>query len=84
MGLAPSLLVPGFFLVAALGLDLLHAVYRAAAWGAYGRYLELRGAVEDVDAPRWVNYPSLGLFWAKLAGTMTAYVLLGVHLVQRL
>jgi hypothetical protein len=78
------LLAAGFFLVIALALDLLHAVYRAAAWGIYGRVLERRGRIRDVDAPAWINWPSIGLFSGKLAALVIAYVLIGLYLAQRL
>jgi hypothetical protein len=78
------LLAAGLFLVIALALDLFHVVYRAAAWGIYGRVLERRGGSRDVDAPAWINWPSIGLFSGKLVALVIAYVLIGIYLVQRL
>ena len=78
------LLVAGLFLVSALALDLLHAVYRAAAWGIYGRILERRGRSRGVDAPAWINWPSIGLFGGKILAVAVAYILIGIYLGGKL
>jgi hypothetical protein len=82
--ISDQLLAAGFFLVLALALDLLHAIYRAVAWGIYGRYLERHRRHTDVDAPAWINWPSIALFAGKLAAVAVAYFLIGDFLLQRL
>jgi hypothetical protein len=78
-----SLLRAGFFLVLCLALDFAHAVYRAAAWGIYGWYLDTKHGETD-DAPAWINYPSNAFYWGKLLALGVAYVLLTAYLGHRL
>lgn len=63
-------------IVAALSCDFLQFVYRSAAWGIVNRRRELGKLVEREGGPfpAWINWPSLALFWGKVALLMAAYV----------
>ena len=78
-----DLLRVGFCLVLALVLDLLQYVYRSIAWGVYARYLE-KHAITKVEAPDWINRPTIGLFGLKLIALGAAYALLLVAVLDRL
>ncbi len=79
------LLVAGALLVTYLGVDLLHALYRTAAWGIYAHHLNREGKFDVEDAPAWINWASLMFFWGKMTLLLVpAYALLGVHLWHRL
>ncbi len=80
-----ELVVPGFFVVSSLALDLLQYVAGTAAWGGYGRIKELSGvsANEEFQAPRWLNWPATTFFYGKLTCVAVAYFLLLRFLLQR-
>lgn len=81
----PALHLPTILIVASLGLDFLQYVWSTAAWGGFARLkekqlrkqrklgIEVR-AEEDIDAPVWINRPTLAFFWAKFVCTVVAYV----------
>lgn len=80
----PGLLLPaGLLFVISLGFDLLHAVYRAFAFGIYAWTQRNEDPGEVVLVPVFINYPSLFFFVAKLLAVCAAYVLLGVYLTER-
>jgi hypothetical protein len=80
----PGLLLPaGLLLVTSLAFDLLHAVYRAFAFGIYAFAKRHEEPPTDVDLPAFINYPSLVLFVGKLVAVVAAYVLLGLYLAER-
>jgi|TARA_R110000823_G_scaffold298902_1_gene419534 hypothetical protein len=74
--LPQELLWPTLFLVACLACDLLQYIYSAAIWGFYHRHLEKSGLKEDeeITAPKYFNWPGIGLFWGK-----HVFVLLGYY-----
>ena len=78
--LPSELLAPLVFFGLALGLDLMHYVVSAAIWGTYNRYKEHQRAhiSEDAsfDAPLWMNWPGLVLYYCKLAAVLVAHCLL--------
>jgi hypothetical protein len=80
----PEMLLPTVLLVVGLALDLLQYTYSAAAWGVFTRMnehaLEDLTQDPDLDAPRWLNWPTLICFWGKLLLIATAYVLIAVRL----
>lgn len=80
---ADGLWWPGLLLVLTLGFDFSHAVYAAASWGFYAWLLEGRGMTEDIDAPRALLWPTLGLFWCKLGCLGAAYVFLICYFSSR-
>lgn len=71
----PQMLCPAILFVIALALDLLHAAYGALAWGAFNRIHERNGVTDDdnLDAPPYINWPSLFFFWGKVAAVIAAY-----------
>jgi hypothetical protein len=70
-----ALLVPLAAFVTALGLDLLHAAYGALAWGAFCRYHEHcdTDPASDIDAPKWINWPTNSFFVGKIAAVLVGY-----------
>jgi hypothetical protein len=86
-GLLPrEFLWPGVFIVATLGMDLLHYVIGSLMWGRLARTKEKAGFSDDrdFDAPAWVNWPTICLFAGKSVSVVIAYVLLGRVLLVRL
>jgi hypothetical protein len=69
-------------IVAALSCDFMQYVYRSAAWGIVNRRRELGKLVEREAGPfpAWINWPSLGCFWAKVLLLVAAYVQLFIAL----
>lgn len=78
-----DLLICGLFLVAGLALDLLQYCYQALTWGIYSRHMEKR-SLPKASAPRWINWPAIGLLTVKLLTIVVAYVLLGAAVINRL
>jgi hypothetical protein len=71
----PRLLTPTHLLVIALASDLLQFVIAAGIFGFIARKIEKHP--EDFAAlPRWVNWPSVVLFWFKIVIVLIAYVLI--------
>lgn len=70
----------------ALAFDLAHYIVGAAIWGYWVRRQEKRGSNDETIllAPRWLNWPTLGFFWAKLAIVVVSYSLLLIFLWDRL
>lgn len=73
-----GLLLPLFVFAITLALDLLHYVAGAIIWGVFCRVKECAGVAEDeeLDAPPWLNYPTLVFFWGKILGIGTGYFFL--------
>lgn len=73
--LPQELLWPTLFLVACLACDLLQYIYSAAIWGFYHRHLEKSGLKEDeeITAPKFFNWPGIGLFWGKHVFVLFGY-----------
>ena len=78
--LPKELAAPLLLLSAALALDFLQYLVCAAIWGSYHRMREwgrLHHADDkDVDAPGWINWPALALFWGKMITMVAAQILL--------
>ena len=83
-----GLLWPTVGLIIALALDLLQYAVASLVWGSFARIKErqLREHARDaeqleelsnnVDAPAWLNWPSIAFFWGKLFAVLSSYVLL--------
>jgi hypothetical protein len=84
--LSSPLLAAGTASVLALMLDFLQYAYATIAWGRFHRIKELEGASIDSEfsAPARINWPTLFLFWAKVASVAVAYGILLGFLVRRL
>jgi hypothetical protein len=63
------------FIVIALSSYFLQYAYQTAAWGTFNRHLEQRDMSEsdDFEAPRWINWPALFLFWLKVLAVGVGY-----------
>ena len=70
-----ELLLAAIVISVSIGLDLLQYVVGSLTWALYSGYHERRGISESTDlgTPRWINWATLTLFWAKLAAMSTAY-----------
>src|SRR4051812_49109015 len=64
-----ELMVVAALAILALTLDFLQYVTGSLIWGLYRRNLERKGFSTDREfrAPRIVNWPAIGCFWAKIA-----------------
>ena len=77
-----ELIWPTLFLIIGLGLDLLHYVVASAIWGIFHRIKEKElGEIPDpdVEAPIYLNWPTLLLFWGKLIAICTGYIYLFLY-----
>ncbi|MFS8372669.1 hypothetical protein JH314_21395 [Xanthomonas campestris] len=72
-----ELLLPAIFFATALAFNLLHAAYGSFAWGMFTRHHEKKLVRDDdpVSASRYLNWPSIVLFWAVVALVVAAYAL---------
>ena len=70
-----ALLRVAVLLVIALGFDFLQYVTCSIIWGSYARWKEWQdtGREEEFEAPPMINWPALGLFWAKVGVLVIAY-----------
>jgi hypothetical protein len=80
-----ELLTPGAWIVGALVLDFIHYVLGTFLWAAFYWIKERTNTKESAnfDAPRWLNWPTLVLFWAKIIATCIAYCLIIRFLYSR-
>lgn len=76
---------PGVLVLITLTLDLLQYAWGAAAWGVFNRKQEMKKVpeAEEFEAPRQINWPTLVLFWGKLAMVAAAYVFLIIRVGRR-
>jgi hypothetical protein len=77
---------PVILIVLTLTLDLLQYAIATAIWGIYQRRKEKAGITVGVDfaAPPSINYPTIFLFWAKVASVLSAYIMLLQHIYIRI
>jgi hypothetical protein len=63
-----ALRIPAIAIVLALVLDFLQYVWSTTAWAAFARHKEKKKVKSDenVDAPDWINRPTLLFFWSKI------------------
>jgi hypothetical protein len=75
--LDPKLISASFFIVIALGLDLLQYLASSTIWLVYFRCKERHGAKLDTEfeAPTWFNWPSFFFFYLKSLALLIAYAL---------
>ena len=83
---ADLLICAGILIVIALTLDFLQYAYRTAAWGRlqHIRYKQSKSLSDPANAPRWINWPTLFLFWTKSAVTLGAYIVLLIFISGKL
>lgn len=73
----------GLAFVVSLGADLLHAIYRALAFGLLNWLRRKSEPSEEVDLPAAINWPSIFFFWLKLLSVCSGYLVLGWYLFDR-
>ena len=78
--LPDQLVLTGFLLGVALGLDLLQYVIGAATWGGWARWKEQNEETPD-HFPRAINWPSLFFYWTKIVATVAGWVILLCYVV---
>jgi hypothetical protein len=81
LAIPSQLRLVAFLLVVCLALDLLQYVFASLVWGAFARILERRAhkqsaVTASMDAPFYLNWPSLVCFWGKLLVLVVAYIFL--------
>ena len=69
--IAENMLLPLWFLLSALVLDLFQYLYTGIIWAAFSRRREKQhgssaGTTEIADSPDWINYPAWFIFGAKI------------------
>lgn len=85
-GVPAQLYLPALLFAVCLFLDFCHYVIATAVWGSYTRLKERAGVQlnDALEAPRSMNWPAIGFFWAKQVALGWGYIELGWYLVQRL
>lgn len=79
-----DLFLAGFLLVMGLGADALQYVGSSAFWGVFSRFQEWKHGEEvTFEVPRWINWWAITFFIAKILFVMSAYVLLGITLMNK-
>jgi hypothetical protein len=70
-----ELRIPALAIVSALTLDFLQYVWSTAAWARFARRNEKEGKNDDdeVNAPDWINWPTLAFFWLKVVAMAIGY-----------
>lgn len=84
--LPEELFWPALLIILSLGLDLLQYFLKAGIWGWIQRRIEKKfsgDTSKGYSVARWLNWPTLGCFWAKLLAMILAYSLLFVFVSKR-
>ncbi len=81
-----ELFMPGALIVSALAADFLHYLVGSAVWGSYNRHKERSGTAvtDEFEAPPALNWPTMVLFWLKVAFLLLSYGLLLSFLIHRI
>jgi hypothetical protein len=81
-----GLLWPSILLISSLGIDLAQYLIQSATWYIYYIRQRKKGTKEgdDVNEPEYFNYPTWGLFFAKITVMIIAYVTLFKYLYDLL
>lgn len=75
MALPQATLGSAIAFVFALSLDLLQYLFAALIWSLFSRYHETKGIKDedDLQAPSYFNWPTLGCFWLKSVSVVIGY-----------
>lgn len=81
----PELVKSGAFIVAGLALDFLQILSKTFVWGIFVRYHEVQRTpnTQDIDAPRFINWPNNLFFILKIIAMGVAYFYLVRFLFQK-
>lgn len=82
ISLPQSLLWPALCLIIGLGLDLSQYIVASAIWGIFHTVKENSlgpGSTTEITAPKYLVWPTLILFWLKLASILLGYGMLLVY-----
>jgi hypothetical protein len=84
-----DLILAAAIFVLALALDFMHYVVKALLWGAYHRHKEKSLRKEgipldsDFEFPRYINWPTVVLFWTKIVTLLAGQSVLFIYLAHR-
>lgn len=81
-----ELLLPLFFIVVSLMLDLLHYLYQSIVWTLFHRRKEKQGVAseDDIKAPKWYSNVAYFIFYGKVAMNIFGFIILFIHLSKML
>ena len=83
-GIPEALIPAGLCLVVGLALDLLHCIVPTGFWGwlqwAKGK---TKSPEDEIDVPRWINWPAILFFWTKIIAIVMAYILIIIYLISQ-
>lgn len=87
IGLPQPLVAVLLLLCTTLAFDLLQYALSTAVWGFYSRLKEKQlkhhfHSNPDIEPPRELNWPGIGMFWLKLAALILAYGFLANFLIR--
>ncbi len=77
-----ALIYPTIFIVISLGFDLMQYVIGSLIWGSFNRINEKKDLNDEsnVEASKYLNYPSLFFYWGKIITVIISYVLILIYL----
>src|SRR5438876_599158 len=76
-----ALLSPGILLVAALAFDVLQQAYGMLAWRFVAGKGEGYVAERQIETPRWLDWPTMTMFYARMLLVFAAYIWLFAYLI---
>lgn len=81
-----ELILPIILIVISLGCDLLHYVVGSFIWGVFHRKKEKENfkSESEVETSRFLNWPALFFYWAKIVSIIIAYLLILIFLSSRI
>lgn len=78
-----ALLSPGVLLVAALALDVLQQAYGMLAWRFVAGKGEGDAPDRQIQPARWLDWPTMTMFYARMLLVFAAYIWLLAYLKSR-
>ena len=78
-----ELLAPGILLVAALALDVLQHAYGMLAWRLVASKGEGYAPEREIETPKWLDWPTMSMFYARTLLVFAAYIYLLLYLRSR-
>jgi len=69
-----------------LAADFTHYICSTIIWGQFYRSEDKKGLnpEDEIRAPKWYNYPTLGIFITKIVFTTAGFLILVSHIVIQL
>jgi len=82
-----ELLWPTLFFILSLTFDLLQYISGSAIWGKLNRIKELKYGTDyedDIAISKYVNWPAIFFFWAKLIFVLIAYLSVFKYVIENI